>query len=239
MAFLSWLWTGDRIWKDDVIGRADLLYPHQATLKGSERLSLRVKQIALPQKEVLVRLAGYDWVPETKLKRSLRESWQRGRAWRSQKNEEEKKKSAGWLRATPSRFAFSVDSVTAVFVTDQQGQRRFQGLCWVTAYMRNFPERSATGVATAISEDSNEFHEEGNCGTWSELGSGVLTSANLLQYETKIVLLLWAKRTVFGCRAGGLLLKCLLQRFWVEWLAERALHSHTRRLPEYFLTIAF
>lgn len=160
-----------------------------------------------------MRLAGYDWVPETKLKRSLRESWQRGRAWRSQKNEEEKKKSAGWLRATPSRFAFSVDSVTAVFVTDQQGQRLFQGLCWVTAYMRNFPERSATGVATAISEDSNEFHEEGNCGTWSELGSGVLTSANLLQYETKIVLLLWAKRTVFGCRAGGLLLKCLLQRF--------------------------
>lgn len=98
-------------------------------------------------------------------------------------------------------------------MTDQQGQRRFQGLCWVTAYMRNFPERSATGVATAISEDSNEFHEKGNCGTWSGLGSGVLASTNLLQYETKIVLLLWAKRTVFGCRAGGLLLKCLLQRF--------------------------
>lgn len=97
MAFLSWLWTGDRIWKDDVIRRADLLYPHQAKLKGSERLSLRVKLIALPQKEVLVRLAGYDWVPETKLKRSLRESWQRGRAWRSQKNEEKKKKSAGYL----------------------------------------------------------------------------------------------------------------------------------------------
>lgn len=96
MAFLSWLWTGDRIWKDDVIGRADLLYPHQATLKGSERLSLSVKQIALPQKEVLVRLAGYDWVPETKLKRSLRESWQRGRAWRSRKKRRGKKEVC-WL----------------------------------------------------------------------------------------------------------------------------------------------
>lgn len=26
-----------------------------------------------------MRLAGYDWVPETKLTRSLRETWQRGR----------------------------------------------------------------------------------------------------------------------------------------------------------------
>ncbi|KAG7237759.1 hypothetical protein INR49_031771 [Caranx melampygus] len=31
------------------------------------------------KEEVLVRLAGYDWVPETKLARSLRESWQQGR----------------------------------------------------------------------------------------------------------------------------------------------------------------
>lgn len=28
---------------------------------------------------MLARLAGYDWVPETKLTRSLRESWQRDR----------------------------------------------------------------------------------------------------------------------------------------------------------------
>lgn len=34
--------------------------------------------IALPPEELLVRLAGYDRVPETKLTRSLREPWQRG-----------------------------------------------------------------------------------------------------------------------------------------------------------------
>lgn len=31
-----------------------------------------------------MRLAGYDWVPETKLTRSLQESWQRGKPGRSQ-----------------------------------------------------------------------------------------------------------------------------------------------------------
>lgn len=40
--------------------------------------------IALPQEELLVRLAGYDRVPETKLTRSLREPWQRGRPGWSQ-----------------------------------------------------------------------------------------------------------------------------------------------------------
>lgn len=41
-----------------------------------------------------MRLAGYDWVPETKLKRSLQKSWQRGRAGRSQKT------SAGYLTSS-------------------------------------------------------------------------------------------------------------------------------------------
>lgn len=40
--------------------------------------------IALPQEELLVRPAGYDRVPETKLTRSLREPWQRGRPGWSQ-----------------------------------------------------------------------------------------------------------------------------------------------------------
>lgn len=40
--------------------------------------------IALPQEELLVRPAGYDWVPETKLTRSLQEPWQRGRPGWSQ-----------------------------------------------------------------------------------------------------------------------------------------------------------
>lgn len=68
-----------------------------------------------------MRLAGYDWVPETKLMRSLRESWQQGRAGRSQ--------NVRWLPRVHAMcdMLFTL-SGTAALATDRQGLRRFWGL---------------------------------------------------------------------------------------------------------------
>lgn len=100
-----------------------------------------------------MRLAGYDWVPETKLTRSLREPWQRGRPGRSQ--------NTCWLLREHATYAH-LRRDNRVYDSDQLGQWRFWGLCLVTAYMRIFPEKLATDVATAIPIDLNVLYDEGN-----------------------------------------------------------------------------
>lgn len=86
-----------------------------------------------------MRLAGYDWVPDAKLTRSLRESWQRGRAGRSQN----------------TCWSLQVHLQRNNRVPDRPAGTKggFVGLSSVTAYMRYFPEKLATGVATAFSTD--------------------------------------------------------------------------------------
>lgn len=103
-----------------------------------------------------MRLAGYDWVPETKLTRSLRETWQRGQTWAESKH---LLVTSGARDITFKRRTATPASVTTAFffllffffvTLTSWDKRRFWGLCSVTAYMRHFPEKLATGVATAI-----------------------------------------------------------------------------------------
>lgn len=81
-----------------------------------------------------MRLAGYARVPETKLTRSLRESWQRGRAGQSQ--------NICWLLQVHVTYAH-LQRDNRVWDSDQLGQWRFWGLFSVTAYMRHFPEKTS------------------------------------------------------------------------------------------------
>lgn len=49
-----------------------------------------------------------------------------------------------------------------VYNSDQLGQWRFLGLCSDTAYLRHFPEKLATVVATAITRDLNVLYDKGD-----------------------------------------------------------------------------
>lgn len=101
-----------------------------------------------------MRLAGYDWVPETRLTRSLRESWQRGGPGQSQ--------SVG-------------PDTSGVSDSDQTGQWRFQGLCLVTAYMRRFPEKNSNWCCDCSFCFTVLYEFMGHSVNWSELCLGVLS----------------------------------------------------------------
>lgn len=119
-----------------------------------------------------------------------------------------------WLLQARATYAH-LQHDNRVYDSDRRDSGGFGGLRSVTAYMRHFPEKLATSVATA---SSNVLYGEGNSVYWSQSCSGRLYQLR------KTFSSMWddclfskgRKEEVFWLKHSRIIIKCLLQRIWVE-----------------------